>query len=161
MLTFLCNQMCFYWLMNWHDLSVRWTSWKTQTAWRQNKFCVCLVRVSCSRVLFVCFVCVLFVCFVCVLFVCFVCVLCALEWNRKIVGGFFPPLYYFSLIDLTRLILFICLPLDIMVEEFVQFGPLDLFMRRETVPLSTSWKFHVAKQLAGALSYLVNTCWIA
>ncbi|KAK3556757.1 hypothetical protein QTP70_016693 [Hemibagrus guttatus] len=43
---------------------------------------------------------------------------------------------------------------NIMVEEFVQFGPLDLFMRRETVPLSTSWKFQVAKQLAGALSYL-------
>uniref|UniRef100_A0A8B9JIA3 Tyrosine-protein kinase n=1 Tax=Astyanax mexicanus TaxID=7994 RepID=A0A8B9JIA3_ASTMX len=43
---------------------------------------------------------------------------------------------------------------NIMVEEFVQFGPLDLFMRRQMTPLSTSWKFQVAKQLASALSYL-------
>ncbi|XP_076871051.1 tyrosine-protein kinase JAK1 [Brachyhypopomus gauderio] len=43
---------------------------------------------------------------------------------------------------------------NIMVEELVEFGPLDLFMRRQTAPLSTSWKFQVAKQLAGALSYL-------
>ncbi|KAG8003189.1 Tyrosine-protein kinase JAK1 [Nibea albiflora] len=43
---------------------------------------------------------------------------------------------------------------NIMVEEFVQQGPLDLFMRRQQSPLSTPWKFQVAKQLAAALSYL-------
>lgn len=43
-----------------------------------------------------------------------------------------------------------------MVEEFVQLGPLDLFMRRQQSPLSTPWKFQVAKQLASALSYLVR-----
>ncbi|KAM9849003.1 tyrosine-protein kinase JAK1 [Aulostomus maculatus] len=43
---------------------------------------------------------------------------------------------------------------NIMVEEFVQVGPLDLFMRRQQSPLSTPWKFQVAKQLASALSYL-------
>uniref|UniRef100_A0A4W5MMZ0 Tyrosine-protein kinase n=1 Tax=Hucho hucho TaxID=62062 RepID=A0A4W5MMZ0_9TELE len=43
---------------------------------------------------------------------------------------------------------------NIMVEEFVQFGPLDMFMRRQHSPLSTPWKFQVAKQLASALSYL-------
>uniref|UniRef100_A0A8C3G3M5 Tyrosine-protein kinase n=1 Tax=Cyclopterus lumpus TaxID=8103 RepID=A0A8C3G3M5_CYCLU len=43
---------------------------------------------------------------------------------------------------------------NIMVEEFVQPGPLDLFMRRQQSPLSTPWKFQVAKQLASALSYL-------
>uniref|UniRef100_UPI0037E940A3 tyrosine-protein kinase JAK1 n=1 Tax=Semicossyphus pulcher TaxID=241346 RepID=UPI0037E940A3 len=43
---------------------------------------------------------------------------------------------------------------NIMVEEFVQLGPLDLFMRRQPSPLSTPWKFQVAKQLASALSYL-------
>ncbi|XP_041646685.1 tyrosine-protein kinase JAK1 [Cheilinus undulatus] len=43
---------------------------------------------------------------------------------------------------------------NIMVEEFVQLGPLDLFMRRQQNPLSTPWKFQVAKQLASALSYL-------
>ncbi|KAF3835364.1 hypothetical protein F7725_027922 [Dissostichus mawsoni] len=43
---------------------------------------------------------------------------------------------------------------NIMVEEFVQLGPLDLFMRRQQTPLSTPWKFQVAMQLASALSYL-------
>uniref|UniRef100_A0A674D956 Tyrosine-protein kinase n=1 Tax=Salmo trutta TaxID=8032 RepID=A0A674D956_SALTR len=43
---------------------------------------------------------------------------------------------------------------NIMVEEFVQLGPLDVFMRRQRSPLSTPWKFQVAKQLASALSYL-------
>lgn len=43
---------------------------------------------------------------------------------------------------------------NIMVEEFVQLGPLDQFLSRQKIPLSTSWKFQVAKQLASALSYL-------
>ncbi|XP_059840371.1 tyrosine-protein kinase JAK1 [Hypanus sabinus] len=45
---------------------------------------------------------------------------------------------------------------NIMVEELVEFGPLDLFMHREREQLSnfTPWKFLVAKQLASALSYL-------
>ncbi|KAM3619310.1 uncharacterized protein V6R79_005999 [Siganus canaliculatus] len=43
---------------------------------------------------------------------------------------------------------------NIMVEESVQLGPLDIFMRRQQSPLSTPWKFQVAKQLAAALSYL-------
>lgn len=43
---------------------------------------------------------------------------------------------------------------NIMVEEFVQLGPLDQFMRRQQSQLSTPWKFQVAKQLASALSYL-------
>ncbi|KAJ8392564.1 hypothetical protein AAFF_G00074420 [Aldrovandia affinis] len=42
----------------------------------------------------------------------------------------------------------------IMVEEFVQLGPLDQFMRRNRTFLTTPWKFQVAKQLASALSYL-------
>ncbi|KAG8538177.1 hypothetical protein GDO81_023166, partial [Engystomops pustulosus] len=43
---------------------------------------------------------------------------------------------------------------NIMVEEFVDFGPLDLFMHRKSEHLTTPWKFQVAKQLASALSYL-------
>ncbi|XP_041063500.1 tyrosine-protein kinase JAK1 isoform X1 [Carcharodon carcharias] len=45
---------------------------------------------------------------------------------------------------------------NIMVEELVEFGPLDLFMHRKSEHLSksTPWKFLVAKQLASALSYL-------
>lgn len=45
---------------------------------------------------------------------------------------------------------------DIMVEEFVEGGPLDLFMHRRSDVLTTPWKFKVAKQLASALSYLVS-----
>ncbi|XP_030647905.1 tyrosine-protein kinase JAK1 [Chanos chanos] len=43
---------------------------------------------------------------------------------------------------------------NIMVEESVQLGPLDMFMRRKGSPLNTPWKLQVAKQLASALSYL-------
>ncbi|KAM4721780.1 tyrosine-protein kinase JAK1 [Rhinophrynus dorsalis] len=43
---------------------------------------------------------------------------------------------------------------NIMVEEYVDFGPLDLFMHRKSDVLTTPWKFKVAKQLASALSYL-------
>lgn len=50
---------------------------------------------------------------------------------------------------------FVCFT-DIMVEEYVQHGPLDVFMRRQQNPLTTPWKFQVAKQLAAALSYLVR-----
>ncbi|XP_051556477.1 tyrosine-protein kinase JAK1-like isoform X1 [Myxocyprinus asiaticus] len=42
----------------------------------------------------------------------------------------------------------------IMVEEFVQHGPLDLYMRSHRSDLTPSWKFHVAEQLASVLSYL-------
>lgn len=42
----------------------------------------------------------------------------------------------------------------IMVEEFLQHGPLDLFMQAHGASLSPAWKFRVAKQLASALSYL-------
>ncbi|KAK7158820.1 hypothetical protein R3I94_005226 [Phoxinus phoxinus] len=42
----------------------------------------------------------------------------------------------------------------IMVEEFVQRGPLDLFMRNHRPELTLSWKFQVAEQLSSVLSYL-------
>lgn len=43
-----------------------------------------------------------------------------------------------------------------MVEEFVKFGPLDVFIRKEKASVSAHWKFIVAMQLASALSYLVS-----
>ncbi|CDQ98375.1 unnamed protein product [Oncorhynchus mykiss] len=43
---------------------------------------------------------------------------------------------------------------NIMVEEFVEFGPLDVFLRRERALVTPQWKFTVAKQLASALGYL-------
>lgn len=60
-------------------------------------------------------------------------------------------------VHLITVLIYIPLLIDIMVEEFVQHGPLDLFMRIQTTPLTTQWKFQVAKQLASALSYLVKT----
>ncbi|KAM8723603.1 non-receptor tyrosine-protein kinase TYK2 [Acanthopagrus schlegelii] len=43
---------------------------------------------------------------------------------------------------------------NIMVEEYVEFGPLDVFLRKEKTSVTPQWKFIVAKQLASALSYL-------
>uniref|UniRef100_A0A8C1CRM1 Tyrosine-protein kinase n=1 Tax=Cyprinus carpio carpio TaxID=630221 RepID=A0A8C1CRM1_CYPCA len=43
---------------------------------------------------------------------------------------------------------------NIMVEEFVEFGPLDVFLHREKQHVTPQWKFTVAKQLASALCYL-------
>lgn len=43
-----------------------------------------------------------------------------------------------------------------MVEEFVEFGPLDVFLHREKARVTPQWKFTVAKQLASALCYLVS-----
>uniref|UniRef100_A0A671V986 Tyrosine-protein kinase n=1 Tax=Sparus aurata TaxID=8175 RepID=A0A671V986_SPAAU len=43
---------------------------------------------------------------------------------------------------------------NIMVEEYVEFGPLDVFLHKEKASVTPQWKFIVAKQLASALSYL-------
>ncbi|XP_028267366.1 non-receptor tyrosine-protein kinase TYK2 [Parambassis ranga] len=43
---------------------------------------------------------------------------------------------------------------NIMVEEYVEFGPLDVFLRKEKASVTPQWKFIVAKQLASALNYL-------
>ncbi|XP_077413120.1 non-receptor tyrosine-protein kinase TYK2 isoform X2 [Vanacampus margaritifer] len=45
---------------------------------------------------------------------------------------------------------------NIMVEEFVEFGPLDVFLRREKAKLTSRWKFIVAKQVLCALNYLAT-----
>lgn len=47
--------------------------------------------------------------------------------------------------------------IEIMVEEFVEFGPLDVFLRKEKASVTPQWKFIVAKQLASALRYLVSS----
>ncbi|XP_061079536.1 non-receptor tyrosine-protein kinase TYK2 [Conger conger] len=45
---------------------------------------------------------------------------------------------------------------NIMVEEFVEYGPLDIFLQKERGVVTPQWKFTVAKQLASALTYLEN-----
>lgn len=44
---------------------------------------------------------------------------------------------------------------DIMVTEYVEHGPLDVWLRRERGHVPVAWKVAVAQQLASALSYLV------
>uniref|UniRef100_H3DMJ5 non-specific protein-tyrosine kinase n=1 Tax=Tetraodon nigroviridis TaxID=99883 RepID=H3DMJ5_TETNG len=44
----------------------------------------------------------------------------------------------------------------IMVEEWVKFGPLDVFLHREKASVSAHWKLIVAMQLASALRYLFD-----
>ncbi|NXU77461.1 TYK2 kinase, partial [Oreotrochilus melanogaster] len=43
---------------------------------------------------------------------------------------------------------------NILVEEFVEHGPLDVFLRKEKGKIRVGWKVTLAKQLATALSYL-------
>ncbi|XP_007905276.1 non-receptor tyrosine-protein kinase TYK2 [Callorhinchus milii] len=43
---------------------------------------------------------------------------------------------------------------NIIVEEYVEFGPLDVLLRKEKGNVSTEWKLTVIQQLASALSYL-------
>uniref|UniRef100_A0A8C7CFC4 Tyrosine-protein kinase n=1 Tax=Neovison vison TaxID=452646 RepID=A0A8C7CFC4_NEOVI len=43
---------------------------------------------------------------------------------------------------------------DIMVAEYVEHGPLDVWLRREKGHVPVAWKVVVAQQLASALSYL-------
>ncbi|XP_041823478.1 non-receptor tyrosine-protein kinase TYK2 isoform X2 [Melanotaenia boesemani] len=43
---------------------------------------------------------------------------------------------------------------NILVEEYVEFGPLDVFLHKEKDAVNAQWKLIVAKQLASALSYL-------
>ncbi|XP_051994646.1 non-receptor tyrosine-protein kinase TYK2 [Xyrauchen texanus] len=47
---------------------------------------------------------------------------------------------------------------NIMVEEYVEFGPLDVFLHKEKAHVTPQWKFIVAKQLASALCYLETKC---
>lgn len=59
------------------------------------------------------------------------------------------------LLHMISRVIAVVLPV-IMVEEFVQRGPLDLFMRNHRSHLTPSWKFQVAEQLSSVLSYLVQ-----
>ncbi|XP_063787435.1 non-receptor tyrosine-protein kinase TYK2 [Pseudophryne corroboree] len=47
---------------------------------------------------------------------------------------------------------------NIMVEEFVEHGPLDVCLRKDKMQISAGWKFTVARQLASALNYLEDKC---
>lgn len=63
-------------------------------------------------------------------------------------------MWLYQSLDLLRLLFTFT---DIMVEEFVEFGPLDVFLHRERALVTPKWKFIVAIQLASALNYLVSS----
>lgn len=43
-----------------------------------------------------------------------------------------------------------------MIEEYIEHGPLDVFLRKNKGQIIVGWKITVATQLASALSYLVS-----
>lgn len=45
---------------------------------------------------------------------------------------------------------------DIMVQEYVRFGSLDTYLKRNRNTINITWKLEVAKQLAWALHHLVS-----
>lgn len=47
---------------------------------------------------------------------------------------------------------------DIMVQEYVKFGSLDTYLKKNKNSVSILWKLEVAKQLAQAMNFLVGTC---
>ena len=46
---------------------------------------------------------------------------------------------------------------DIMVQEYVKFGSLDTYLKKNKNSVNILWKLEVAKQLAWAMHFLVST----
>lgn len=44
-----------------------------------------------------------------------------------------------------------------MVQEFVKFGSLDTYLKKNKNSINILWKLEVAKQLAQAMNFLVGT----
>lgn len=47
---------------------------------------------------------------------------------------------------------------DIMVQEYVKFGSLDTYLKKNKNSINILWKLEVAKQLAQAMNFLVGIC---
>ena len=45
---------------------------------------------------------------------------------------------------------------DILVQEFVKFGSLDTYLKKNKNSINILWKLEVAKQLAWAMHFLVS-----
>lgn len=46
---------------------------------------------------------------------------------------------------------------DILVQEFVKFGSLDTYLKKNKNSINILWKLEVAKQLAWAMHFLVSS----
>lgn len=61
-------------------------------------------------------------------------------------------------LHLTRQLGFMILNIsDIMVQEYVKFGSLDTYLKKNKNSVNILWKLEVAKQLAQAMNFLVRT----
>ncbi|XP_061761093.1 non-receptor tyrosine-protein kinase TYK2 isoform X2 [Nerophis ophidion] len=78
--------------------------------------------------------------------------------HEEIRFAFFETASFLSQMSHRHLVLMYGLSVNgsenIVVEEFVEFGPLDVFLRREKGKVTPGWKCIAAKQLASALNYL-------
>lgn len=45
-----------------------------------------------------------------------------------------------------------------MVQEYVKFGSLDTYLKKNKNSINILWKLEVAKQLAQAMNFLVGIC---
>ena len=62
---------------------------------------------------------------------------------------------YFSLYY-TLALLLLYFNADILVQEFVKFGSLDTYLKKNKNSINILWKLEVAKQLAWAMHFLVS-----
>lgn len=53
-------------------------------------------------------------------------------------------------------LLFLYFNADILVQEFVKFGSLDTYLKKNKNSINILWKLEVAKQLAWAMHFLVS-----
>ncbi|XP_060746360.1 tyrosine-protein kinase JAK2a [Tachysurus vachellii] len=78
--------------------------------------------------------------------------------HRNYTESFFEAASMMSQISHKHLLLnygiCVCTEEHIMVQEFVRFGSLDTYLRRNRNSINITWKLEVAKQLAWAMHYL-------
>ncbi|TSY69823.1 Tyrosine-protein kinase JAK2 [Bagarius yarrelli] len=79
--------------------------------------------------------------------------------HRNYTESFFEAASMMSQITHKHLLLnygiCVCTEEHIMVQEFVRFGSLDTYLRRNRNSINITWKLEVAKQLAWAMHYLL------
>jgi len=63
---------------------------------------------------------------------------------------------YHHILELVDIVFFV---LDIMVQEFVKFGSLDTYLKKNknSISVNIRWKLEVAKQLTWAMLFLVRS----
>uniref|UniRef100_A0A8C5D6T7 Tyrosine-protein kinase n=1 Tax=Gouania willdenowi TaxID=441366 RepID=A0A8C5D6T7_GOUWI len=77
------------------------------------------------------------------------------ESHEDIALAFFETASLMSQVSHSHLVIvYFSSTFDLDNQEYVEFGPLDVFLRKEKSAVTPQWKLAVAKQLASALNYL-------